>query len=82
LVTQVPADLVIVGLGVTPATDWPGGSGLHLHDGVLCDATGAVEGSTGDAAVVAAGDVARWWLGPSGRRRMTTCRISGPINTT
>src|SRR5437588_322613 len=59
--SQVPADLVIVGLGVTPATDWLGGSGLHLDDGVLCDATGAAEGSTGDAAVVAAGDVARWW---------------------
>ncbi|OBI87644.1 NAD(P)/FAD-dependent oxidoreductase [Mycobacterium sp. 1245805.9] len=58
---QVPADLVIVGLGVTPATDWLGGSGLHLDDGVLCDATGAAEGDTGDAAVVAAGDVARWW---------------------
>ncbi|OBI40991.1 NAD(P)/FAD-dependent oxidoreductase [Mycobacterium sp. E796] len=59
--SQVPADLVIVGLGVTPATDWLGGSGLHLDDGVLCDATGAAEGPDGDVAVVAAGDVARWW---------------------
>jgi NADPH-dependent 2,4-dienoyl-CoA reductase/sulfur reductase-like enzyme len=56
--TQVPADLVIVGLGVTPATDWLEGSGLRVDDGVVCDATGAAEGGTG---VVAAGDVARWW---------------------
>lgn len=59
--SQVPADVVIVGLGVTPTTDWLEGSGLHVDDGVVCDATGAAEGSTGDARVVAAGDVARWW---------------------
>jgi NADPH-dependent 2,4-dienoyl-CoA reductase/sulfur reductase-like enzyme len=59
--SQVPADVVIVGLGVTPATGWLEGSGLHVDDGVVCDATGAVEGSTGDGTVVAAGDVARWW---------------------
>lgn len=56
--SQVPADLVVIGLGVTPATDWLGGSGLRVEDGVICDATGAVEGGTD---VVAAGDVARWW---------------------
>jgi NADPH-dependent 2,4-dienoyl-CoA reductase/sulfur reductase-like enzyme len=56
--SQVPADLVIIGLGVTPATDWLGGSGLSVDDGVVCDATGAAEGGTD---VVAAGDVARWW---------------------
>lgn len=59
--SQVPADVVIVGLGVTPATGWLEGSGLHLDDGVVCDATGAAEGNTGDGNVVAAGDVARWW---------------------
>ncbi|HZC52040.1 MAG TPA: oxidoreductase C-terminal domain-containing protein, partial [Mycobacterium sp.] len=56
--SQVPADLVVVGLGVTPATDWLDGSGLRVDDGVVCDATGAVEGGTD---VVAAGDVARWF---------------------
>lgn len=55
---QVPADLVVVGLGVSPGTDWLSGSGLSVDDGVVCDATGAVEGGTG---IVAAGDVARWW---------------------
>ncbi len=59
--SQVPADVVIVGLGVTPATDWLAGSGLRVDDGVICDATGAAEGSNGDVTVVAAGDVARWW---------------------
>lgn len=56
--SQVAADLVIVGLGVTPATDWLKASGLRVDDGVVCDATGRAEGG---AAVVAAGDVARWW---------------------
>ena len=56
--SQIPADLVIVGLGVTPATEWLSDSGLKVDDGVVCDATGAVEGDTD---VVAAGDVARWW---------------------
>lgn len=59
--SQVPADVVIVGLGVTPATDWLEGSGLHLDDGVVCDAKGVAEGNDGDGVVVAAGDVARWW---------------------
>lgn len=56
--SQVPADLVVIGLGVTPATDWLNGSGVRVDDGVLCDATGAAEGVDN---VVAAGDVARWW---------------------
>lgn len=59
--SQVPADLVIVGLGVTPATDWLDGSGLRVDDGVICDERGVAEGSTADVPVVAAGDVARWW---------------------
>lgn len=59
--SQVPADVVIVGLGVTPATGWLEGSGLHLDDGVVCDAKGVAEGNDGDGVVVAAGDVARWW---------------------
>ncbi len=56
--SQLPADLVVVGLGVVPATDWLADAGLHIDGGVVCDATGAAEGGTD---VVAAGDVARWW---------------------
>ena len=33
------ADVVIVGIGVTPEIDWLESSGLALGDGVLCDAT-------------------------------------------
>ena len=51
------ADLVVVGIGATPATDWLAGSGLQVEDGVLCDATLATRGAPG---VWAAGDVARW----------------------
>jgi NADPH-dependent 2,4-dienoyl-CoA reductase/sulfur reductase-like enzyme len=56
--SQLPADLVVIGLGVAPATDWLADSSLRIEDGVVCDATGAAEGG---ADVVAAGDVARWW---------------------
>jgi len=56
--SKVKADLVLIGLGVEPTTDWLQGSGIKVDSGVICDATGAAEGSTG---VVAAGDVARWW---------------------
>ncbi len=56
--SQLPADLVVVGLGVAPATDWLANSGLRIEGGVVCDATGAAEGGID---VVAAGDVARWW---------------------
>lgn len=56
--SHVPADLVIVGLGVRPATDWLTDSGLRVDDGVVCDATGRAEGGSD---VMAAGDVARWW---------------------
>ncbi len=54
--TTADADLVVVGVGAQPATDWLVGSGLALEDGVICDATGA----TGVENIVAAGDVARW----------------------
>jgi 3-phenylpropionate/trans-cinnamate dioxygenase ferredoxin reductase subunit len=51
----VAADLVVVGIGVSPETAWLEGSGLRLEDGVVCDAT-----CTAAPGVVAAGDVARW----------------------
>jgi NADPH-dependent 2,4-dienoyl-CoA reductase/sulfur reductase-like enzyme len=54
----VAADLVIAGLGVTPATGWLENSGLRVDDGLVCDAKGAVEGGHD---IVAAGDIARWW---------------------
>ena len=35
----VPADVIVVGIGVTPATEWLAGSGLEVRDGVVCDPT-------------------------------------------
>ena len=53
--TSVPADVVVVGIGVVPSTRWLEGSGLTLDDGVVCDET-----TLAAPGVVAAGDVARW----------------------
>jgi NADPH-dependent 2,4-dienoyl-CoA reductase/sulfur reductase-like enzyme len=55
--TRVPADVVVVGIGAAPATEWLEGSGLELADGVVCDETCR---ATRAPFVVAAGDVARW----------------------
>lgn len=49
------ADVVVLGLGVVPNTEWLEGSGLELDNGVVCDAT-----CLAAPGVVAAGDVARW----------------------
>ena len=51
----IDADVVVVGVGVRPATEWLEGSGLTLDDGIVCDAT-----CLAAPGVVAAGDVARW----------------------
>lgn len=53
---SLPADLVIVGVGAAPATEWLEGAGLEIDNGILCDATGF----TGRAGVFALGDCARW----------------------
>jgi 3-phenylpropionate/trans-cinnamate dioxygenase ferredoxin reductase subunit len=52
----LPAEVVVVGVGAAPATEWLEASGLEIDNGVLCDATGA----TGRANVYALGDCARW----------------------
>jgi 3-phenylpropionate/trans-cinnamate dioxygenase ferredoxin reductase subunit len=53
--TNIEADVVLVGVGVIPNTDWLDGSGLTVDDGVVTDAT-----TLAAPGVVAAGDVARW----------------------
>ncbi|WP_432066224.1 NAD(P)/FAD-dependent oxidoreductase [Streptomyces sp. C10-9-1] len=55
--TVLDADLVVVGVGAAPATDWLHGSGLTLDNGIVCDAHLA----TGVPGVYAAGDIARWF---------------------
>ena len=54
--TAIDADVVVVGIGVTPDVAWLDGSGLALADGIVCDATLAA----GPPGVVAAGDCVRW----------------------
>ncbi|MET9437114.1 FAD-dependent oxidoreductase [Streptomyces sp. NPDC006551] len=51
----LPADVVVVGIGAVPNTDWLAGSTLLVDDGVLCDDGCA----TALPQVVAVGDVAR-----------------------
>jgi 3-phenylpropionate/trans-cinnamate dioxygenase ferredoxin reductase subunit len=53
---RIPADVVVMGVGMAPETEWLAGSGLDVDDGVVCDATCAAS----VPGVVAAGDVARW----------------------
>ncbi len=52
----MPADVIVVGIGVAPAIEWLEGSGLTLRDGVVCDGTL----NAGVPGIYAAGDVARW----------------------
>jgi 3-phenylpropionate/trans-cinnamate dioxygenase ferredoxin reductase component len=59
------ADVVVVGIGVVPNTQWLDGSGLTIDNGVVCDhALYAADG------VVAAGDVARWQWRHDGAEEM------------
>jgi 3-phenylpropionate/trans-cinnamate dioxygenase ferredoxin reductase subunit len=53
----IPCDTVIVGIGVTPATNWLDGSGLAIGNGVICDEHCLALGARH---VAAAGDVANW----------------------
>ncbi len=62
--TVLDADVVVIGIGVTPTTDWLAGSGVPVDDGVVTDPRlFAADG------VVAAGDVARWQDATSGEYR-------------
>ncbi len=58
----VSADVVVVGIGVVPATAWLADSGIELRDGVVCDATLRALRPDGSpvAGVYAAGDLLRW----------------------
>ncbi|MEQ8717019.1 MAG: FAD-dependent oxidoreductase [Acidimicrobiales bacterium] len=53
--TVLEADVVVVGVGVQPNTEWLEGSGLTIDNGVVCDET-----CLAAPGVTAAGDVARW----------------------
>lgn len=53
--TTLDADVVVIGIGVVPSTEWLEGSGLTIDNGVVCDAT-----CMAAPGIVVAGDVARW----------------------
>jgi 3-phenylpropionate/trans-cinnamate dioxygenase ferredoxin reductase component len=53
---EVPADVVVVGVGVTPNTELAEAAGLDVSDGVVADA----RLQTSDPDIFAAGDVVRW----------------------
>ena len=52
----IDADVVIVGIGVAPATQWCSESSLTIDDGIVCDANL----NAGPTNVFVAGDVLRW----------------------
>jgi len=54
--TELDADLVIVGIGSHPATEWLEGSGLEIDNGIVCDD----HGRSSAPHVWAIGDVASW----------------------
>ncbi|WP_081283466.1 NAD(P)/FAD-dependent oxidoreductase [Mycobacterium asiaticum] len=54
--TEISADLVVVGIGSHPATDWLAGSGIEIANGVVCDEAGRTSAPN----VWALGDVASW----------------------
>jgi NADPH-dependent 2,4-dienoyl-CoA reductase/sulfur reductase-like enzyme len=61
----IHADVVVVGIGVVPNTEWLASSGLTLDNGIVCDGSGQAA-----PGVYAAGDVARVanrWYGDSPR---------------
>lgn len=63
--SRIDADVVVVGVGVTPNTEWLDQSGLTLDNGVVCNGSGEAAPN-----VYAAGDVARVanrWHGDSAR---------------
>jgi 3-phenylpropionate/trans-cinnamate dioxygenase ferredoxin reductase component len=54
--TELDADLVVVGIGSHPATEWLKGTGIEVDNGVVCDKAGRASAPH----VWAIGDVASW----------------------
>ncbi|WP_370207925.1 NAD(P)/FAD-dependent oxidoreductase [Aeromicrobium sp.] len=61
---RIPADLVIVGVGLVPNTELASEAGLQVEDGVVIDDFA----STSDPKIVAAGDCAIHYISRYGRR--------------
>ena len=54
---HLETDVVVVGIGAEPNTEWLEGSGVELRSGVLCDGMGR----TNVPGIVAVGDCAAWF---------------------
>ena len=54
--TELAADVVVVGIGSKPATDWLADTGIEVDNGVICDEAGRTSAPN----VWALGDVASW----------------------
>lgn len=55
--SEIPADVVIAGIGATPAVDWLAGTGLDLSPGLVASATGA----TAAPGIWTVGDCSAWY---------------------
>ncbi|CDZ88917.1 Ferredoxin reductase [Rhodococcus ruber] len=64
--TELDVDVVVVGIGSVPVTDWLDGSGVRVDDGVVCDGVGR----TSVPHVWAVGDVAAWEVSDGRRARL------------
>ncbi|MFD4366041.1 NAD(P)/FAD-dependent oxidoreductase [Rhodococcus sp. NPDC058521] len=64
--SEIEVDVVAVGIGSIPVTEWLAGSGVDVDNGVLCDEVGR----TNVSHVWAAGDVAAWQVDVGGRKRV------------
>ncbi len=75
---ELPADVVVVGIGAEPCVEWLRGSGVDLDDGVVTDARGL----TNVPGVVAVGDCAnshRNFLGAPRRMEHWTNALQQPV---
>ncbi|MFD3812637.1 NAD(P)/FAD-dependent oxidoreductase [Rhodococcus sp. NPDC058639] len=64
--TEIDVDLVVLGIGSVPVTEWLEGSGIELDNGVVCDDTGKASAPH----VWAVGDVASWQVPGGARKRV------------
>jgi NADPH-dependent 2,4-dienoyl-CoA reductase/sulfur reductase-like enzyme len=88
---SLAADVVVVGIGAAPNTQWLTGSGLSVEDGVACDDFGRAIGADGRPVpgVWAVGDVARWgrhrhehWSSAIEQARAVAHNLTHPLQLT
>ncbi|MFZ2529109.1 MAG: FAD-dependent oxidoreductase [Rhodococcus sp. (in: high G+C Gram-positive bacteria)] len=64
--TEIAVDLVVLGIGSVPVTEWLDGSGVTVDNGVVCDTVGRASVDH----VWAVGDVASWQVPGGDRKRV------------